>query len=63
MEHFTHSPQKLETGKHLTKQVWSRLLEERRGLLVSSFVPLHPCKLPPPHPLCCVLTPRMCTRL
>lgn len=31
VEHFTHSPQKLQTGKHLTKQVWSRLLEERKG--------------------------------
>lgn len=37
VEHFTYSPQKLQTGKHLTKQVWSRLLKERGGLLFSSF--------------------------
>lgn len=54
MEHFTHSPQKLETGKHLTKQVWSRLLEERRGLLVSSFAALAPLQAPPtPPPVLC----------
>lgn len=51
MEHFTHGPQKLETGKHLTKQVWSRLLEEKRGLLVFSFASLAPLQgLLPPHP-------------
>lgn len=61
MEHFTHGPQKLETDKHLTKQVWSRLLEERRGLLVSSFASLAPLQAPPPR--LAVLTPRMCTRL
>lgn len=50
MEHFTHGPQKLETGKHLTKQVWSRLLEERRGLLVSSTASLAPLQARPPAP-------------
>lgn len=43
VEHFTHGSQKLQTGKHLIKQVWSRLLEERTGLLVSSCAsPAHP---------------------
>lgn len=52
MEHLTHSPQKLETGKHLTKQVWSRLLEERRGLLVSFFASLAPPAISHPLLLC-----------
>lgn len=58
VEHFSHGPQKLQTGKHLTKQVWPRLLEERRRLLVSSFafpVPTAPiCPLAVHLPLRCV---------
>lgn len=52
VEHFSHGPQKLQTGKHLTKQVWPRLLEERWRLLVSSFA--FPA---PPAPIC----PLLCT--
>ena len=61
VEHFSHGPQKLQTGKHLTKQVWPRLLEKRRRLLVSSFA--FPCTTHPHLPFCCALTPKMCTRL
>lgn len=46
VEHFSHGPQKLQTGKHLTEQVWPRLLEERRRLVSSFAFPV------PPAPTC-----------